>query len=100
MAEAEFWANLGTLPTMIPAAIGMIAAPKKKKSQLKAKNSALLNVLYMRMEDIMVKILKMTHNVNAFGIPLPSYPPHASAIKLPKMAPRVGDVNISTMKCI
>ena len=38
-AEAEFWAYLGTLPTIIPETIGIIATPKKKKAHIKARKS-------------------------------------------------------------
>ena len=38
-AEAEFWANLGTLPTIIPEIIGKIATPKKKKAHIKVRKS-------------------------------------------------------------
>ena len=44
-AEAEFWANLGTLPTIIPETIGKIATPKKKKAQVKVRKSPLSKVV-------------------------------------------------------
>ena len=63
-------ANLGTLPTRIPAAIGMVAAPKKKKAHMKVRKSVLSKVIEHRRENMVARTLKITHNVSAFGMPL------------------------------
>ena len=72
MAEAEFCANLGTLPTIIPEAIGITATPKKKESQIKISNNILSKVKCTKMVKNVDRIPKMVHNVSAFSMPLPS----------------------------
>ena len=56
---------------MIPAAIGIIAAPKKKNSQVSRVNRSFSKVIERANEKIVAKKPKITVRDRALAIPLP-----------------------------
>ena len=62
---------MGTQPTIIPAAIGMMPAPAKKNSQVSSVKRFFSKVVVRSREKIVAKNPKMTHKDSALLMPRP-----------------------------
>ena len=60
---------------IIPPAIGIIAAPVKKKSQESSVNMFFSKVIVKLSENMVAKVPNITQRDSAFYMPLPLYPP-------------------------